>query len=87
METQPIINSLGIVGEKVSQATAWIIVQISTFGVSIGVNQAKIISLILILALLFVTIKFIHFARKPIKWGIIILLILLLTSIGLSFIK
>lgn len=73
-------------GDKSSLVTQWIIQQVSNLGVSMSQTQAKILNLILALGLLYLFIKVIEISKKPIKWILYILLIILGVSTIISFI-
>jgi hypothetical protein len=85
METTQITDSLGWIGSKLSEATQWIIVQLGNMSVNISPMGAKIINLILLAIILLAFVKLISMANKPLKWIIIILIVILLASTIFSF--
>ncbi len=61
-----------LVGEKASIITEKSIELLSNVGVN--VSSTKILNLIIILSLIYLTISVINISKKPLKWAIIILL-------------
>lgn len=74
------------IGDKSSLVTQWVITKFSEFGVNITQTQSKILNLILLGLILLLIIKVIEIPKKAIKWGVIILIILLGISTIISFI-
>jgi hypothetical protein len=87
MDTSSILDSFNLIGDKISELTAWIIIQLSNLGASTTDSTAKVINLLLFSILIYGVVKFISFARKPIKYIIIILLVFVLVSTLISFIN
>lgn len=85
MDTTQITSSLGYLGNKVSEVTQWIIVQISNWGVKTTATTARLINILLFSLLLYIVVKFVTFARRPLKWLIVGILGILIISIGISF--
>ena len=87
MDITQITSSLGFIGNKISEVTQWAILNLSNLGLKTTVTTAKILNMLILSLLLYITIKFIHFMRKPLKWVIVILLGLMVASIIISFIN
>ena len=82
MQLQDILR---VIGDKIAEISSGLIKKISEFGVNINEIQAKIISLLVILVIVFIVIKFVELPKKVIKYLIIALLIVLALSIIFSF--
>ena len=80
-----IINQLNFVGDYVTDMFKKIIIFTSSLGLNLSQIQVKIISLIILLLLFFLSFKFLNLISKPIKWFIILLIIILILSIIFSF--
>ena len=73
------------VGDKSANISEPIIQKLLNLGLEVSNVSAKLINLIVVVALIWLLIKFSGFMNKPIKWILIILLGLLGISILVSF--
>lgn len=80
VDIQQILKS---VGEKSSEYSQGVIKFISDYGLNIDTFQSKIITLIILLSFAYVIAKFV---TKPIKWAIIICIIILSISIFMTIV-
>jgi len=71
-------------GEQMAKITSSIIKWLSSLGLEIGSTQGKWINLALYLGLLYILLKFVTIARKPIKYLLILILCFLVISTILS---
>lgn len=84
MDYQKIKEALGWIGDKLGIVTQKSISWLSKLGIDITDTQSKILNLIVIGIFLLLAYKVINFPKKLIKWGIIILAIVLILSIIIS---
>lgn len=81
-----IIEIMQNVGNFISEKiTGKILSTINDAGIITNSLTAKIVSLIIILSLIYISIKFLNSISKPIKWAIIFLLISFFVSIIITF--
>jgi len=85
MEFEKIRNIFSIIGEKVSFIFGKIITFTANLGLNLNQLQIKIISLIILLVLFFIILKFVNIMKKPVKWSILLLILILILSIIFSF--
>lgn len=73
------------IGEKVAFAFGKIISFVAKLGLNLSELQVKITSLIILLIMFYIILKFVTIGRKIIKYGILFLILLLIFSIIFSF--
>lgn len=73
------------IGEKVVFAFGKIISFVAKLGLNLSELQVKITSLIILLIMFYIILKFVTIGRKIIKYGILFLILLLIFSIIFSF--
>ena len=77
---------LGIakVGDGVSWVTQSIIKWLAQYGVSITAVQSKVLTILVLAFGIYVVLGLLTITKKILKWGILIGIIFLLVSVGLS---
>jgi hypothetical protein len=83
MDIQTILTTTG---NYISQATQWCIVKLGTLGVQTTPTTAKVISILIFGIGIFLSIKLMEKAKPLIKYGLVLLLLFLLVSVGFSFV-
>ncbi len=74
------------VGDGVTGITESIVAKLLENGILTSIVFSKVLTLVIILIGIFVVIKFLNIISKPIKWIIIILLVILFASVLVTFI-
>lgn len=81
METESIFSFIPKIGDGTSWVLQKIIQGISSLGVSITPLQSKLILILLLGIFVYSIFSVITFAKKGLKWGLIILLVFIIISI------
>lgn len=84
VEAGEVLSVFGKIGDWTAQAAAWVIRLFSEWGIEAQLLHIKFVALLINLILLYAFIKVITIPKKFLKWGIIILLIVLIASIIIS---
>lgn len=86
MELNNIKNILSWLGNKFGLLTQRAVNYLSSLGINLSQSQSKLLNLIIIGLLLLMLFKFIETPKKIVKWGVIILSLILALSTIISFI-
>jgi hypothetical protein len=78
------LSFIPTIGEGISWVTQKVIQQLSTWGLAMTALQVKILLIIIFGGLLYLFFAVITFAKKILKWGLIVLIIFLTISVAVS---
>ena len=76
---------VSMTGEWLATLTHWVVKQISSFGLNITPVGAKIINIIFLIIGVYLIISFLQNAKPLLKYGLLILLLVLVISTIISF--
>ena len=79
-------ETVKLIGDNISLASAWILQQLQDSGILISDITSKIITALVLALVAWIVIKFVNVLSKPVKWIIVILLFLLTASVIYSLI-
>jgi hypothetical protein len=79
-----ILSFIPAIGDSLSWVTQEAIQFIARFGVEITSLQSKVLLLLILGGLIYIFLSVITFAKKMLKWGLIILAIFLAVSVAIS---
>ena len=84
MAIKEVLSIIPSIGDGLSWATQKIIHFIAMYGINLTILQSKLLLVLIFGASLYIVLSVLTIAKKFLKWGLIILLVLLLISVVVS---
>ncbi len=84
MAIQDILSFIPKIGDGLSWLTQKTIVQLATWGINFTALQSKILLIVILGSLIYIFLSVLTFAKKALKWGLIISAIFLAVSVAIS---